>query len=216
MSRPGRLITFEGGEGAGKTTQIERLARGLESLGLSVACSREPGGTEGGEAIRALLVEGPVGRWTPVAEALLHTAARAEHAARLIRPALDAGTWLLLDRFVDSTRVYQGIAGRLGLDLVDRLQALAIGDLEPDLTLVLDLPVATGLGRAAARRGACRYEAMGQAFHERVRQGFLDLAGRAPERFRVIDAAAPVDEVAASVYAAVVERFADDLEGRPS
>jgi dTMP kinase len=215
MSRPGRLVTFEGGEGAGKTTQIERLARQLEKHGLDVTRSREPGGTEGGEAIRALLVEGEAERWTPLGEALLHTAARAEHVARLVRPALAAGSWVLLDRFADSTRVYQGIAGRLGLDVVDRLQTLATSDLEPDLTLLLDLPVTIGLGRAAARHGAGRYEAMGSAFHERVRQGFLALADRAPRRFRVIDASEPVDAVAARVLAAVREHFPDELAAGP-
>lgn len=215
MSRRGRLITFEGGEGAGKTTQIERLARRLEACGPSVTCSREPGGTEGGEAIRSLLVEGAVERWTPLGEALLHTAARAEHVARLVRPALDAGRWVLLDRFVDSTRVYQGIAGGLGLDAVDRLQALAIGDLEPDLTLLLDVPVTTGLARATARRGAGRYEAMGTSFHGRIRQGFLALAARAPDRFRVIDASGTADRVAVSVFAAVRDRFPGELATAP-
>lgn len=215
MSHRGRLITFEGGEGSGKSTQIPRLAAHLEALGIDVVRSREPGGTGAGEAIRTLLVEGDGDRWTPIGEALLHTAARAEHVARLVAPALAAGRWVVLDRFADSTRVYQGIAAGLGLATIDQLQALAIGDLEPDLTILLDLPVTVGLRRATARRGPARYEAMGVAFHERVRQGFLDLARREPGRFRVIDAAPKADEVEKAVVSAVRQRFSKEIPAAP-
>ena len=207
MPPQGCLITFEGGEGAGKTTQIRRLARRIEAAGRHVAVSREPGGTPGAEAIRQLLVTGAAERWTPMVEALLHTAARADHVERWIRPMLAAGNVVLLDRFIDSTRVYQGLAAGLGVERIDRLQEIAFGNLEPDLTLLLDLPSAQGLGRAANRPGADRYERMGSAFHDRVRQGFLELARASPTRFQVIDASGPEDEVAARIEAVVTARL---------
>lgn len=217
-SRPGepargRLITFEGGEGAGKSTQIERLALALRSSGSDVLITREPGGTPGAEAIRRLLVEGASDRWAPVTEILLHTAARHDHVERTIRPALAAGRLVLCDRFVDSTRVYQGIAGGAGLDLVDRLHSLTFGDLESDLTLILDVPVETGLARRHKARDAGRYERMGVDFHTRVRQGFLDLGRRAPERCVVIDAAREIDAVARAVADTVGARLGIALSG---
>jgi dTMP kinase len=204
---PGRLITFEGGEGAGKSTQLCRLAGKLRAAGLSVLTSREPGGTTGAEAIRELLVTGDEDRWSPITEALLHTAARADHVARLIRPHLAQGAWVLLDRFVDSTRVYQGIAGEVGVERIDRLQKLAFGDLEPDLTLVLDLPVEVGLERAARVTANGRYERMGAPFHERVRRGFLALAAAQPERIVVIDASGTEEEVGTRVAGAIGARL---------
>jgi dTMP kinase len=206
----GRLITFEGGEGAGKSTQVERLAAALSVAGLAVAVSREPGGTVGAEAIRELLLNGPPERWLPLAETLLLLAARLDHVERRIRPALAAGQWVLCDRFADSTRVYQGMAGSAGVELVDRLQQAAIGDLAPDLTLILDVPVEIGL----ARRGAAtanRFEHKGQAFHQRVRAGFLQIAAAEPVRCRVIDGTRDADAVARDVRLAVEERFALDL-----
>lgn len=207
MSAAGRLITFEGGEGAGKTTQIRRLAQRLEAAGRPVVTSREPGGTPGAEAIRQLLVTGTAERWTPVVEAFLHTAARADHVERWIRPKLASGALVLLDRFIDSTRVYQGLAGGVDVEQIDRLQAIAFGDLRPDLTVLLDLPVAQGLARAAGRAGDDRYEGMGHAYHERVRQGFLGLARAEPERFAIIDASRTEDAVAAQIEAAVTTRL---------
>jgi dTMP kinase len=206
----GRLITFEGGEGAGKSTQIERLATALTAAGLAVVVSREPGGTTGAEAIRALLLNGPPERWLPLSETLLLLAARLDHVERRIRPALAAGQWVLCDRFADSTRVYQGIAGSVGVEVVDRLQHATIGDLAPDLTLILDVPVEIGL----ARRGmsaANRFEQKGQAFHQRVRDGFLELAAREPARCRVIDGARDADTVARDIRVAVAAHFALDL-----
>lgn len=207
MERRGRLITFEGGEGAGKSSQIRRLADALADAGVDAITTREPGGTPGAEAIRALLVDGAPERWSPVTEALLQTAARHDHVERLIRPELDAGRWVLCDRFVDSTRIYQGVAGGAGLDMVDRLHDLVLGGLAPDLTLVLDVPVEVGLARARKARPDGRHERMGDDFHARVRQGFLELADRERKRCVVIDASGSVDAVARAVRTAVERRL---------
>ena len=204
---PGRFITVEGGEGAGKSTQTRLLAARLREQAIDLLLTREPGGTEGAEAIRGLIVEGPAERWRPLAELYLFLAAREDHLHRAILPALAAGRWVLCDRFADSSRVYQGIAGGLGLDLVDGLQAPLLGARRPDLTLVLDLPVTTGLARCAARGGAARFEAKGADYHERVREGFRLLAAREPERFALVDASRPEDEVAAAVWQTVCERL---------
>jgi len=206
----GRLITFEGGEGAGKSTQIERLAAALSAAGRTVVVSREPGGTLGAEAIRELLLNGPPERWLPLGETLLLLAARLDHVERCIRPALAAGQWVLCDRFADSTRVYQGIAGSVGIELVDRLQQATIGDLAPDLTLILDVPVEIGLARRGAA-AANRFEHKGRAFHQRVRDGFLQIAAAEPARCLVIDGTRDVDAVARDVLLAVEARFALDL-----
>ncbi len=213
MTPRGRLITFEGGEGAGKSTQITHLADALVTAGLDVVTTREPGGTSGAEAIRALLVDGPPSRWSPLTEVLLLLAARHDHVARVIEPALAVGRWVLCDRFIDSTRIYQGVAGALGLTLIDQLHALIFGDLRPDLTLILDLPAPTGLARRRAGAGANRFERMDRAYHERVREGFLAIAQAEPERCRVIDAAPSEALVAGRVRAAVQERFGLDLPG---
>jgi dTMP kinase len=209
----GRLITFEGGEGAGKSTQIERLAAALSAAGITVVVSREPGGTVGAEAIRSVLVNGPPDRWLPLSETLLLLAARLDHVERKIRPALAAGHWVLCDRFVDSTRVYQGMAGTVGVALVNRLQALTIGDLAPDLTLILDVPVEIGLARRGRSTPESRFEDKGIAFHRRVRDGFLQLAVEEPARCRVIDGTQSADAVAAALRKAVVARFGLDLGG---
>jgi dTMP kinase len=211
MTERGRLITFEGGEGAGKSTQISRLAAALRAAGLEVATTREPGGTEGAEAIRRLVTEGAAGRWSPLTETLLFLAARQDHVERLIAPALMRGGYVLCDRFIDSTRVYQGLAGALGLDLVDRLQGVVMGDLRPDLTLLLDLPVEAGLARRRASGEVNRFDRMATGFHRKVRQGFLDLAAREPERILVIDAAPTPAEVGLAIGALVAGRFGLDL-----
>jgi dTMP kinase len=210
MTRPGRLVTFEGGDGAGKSTQIERLAAALRAAGLDPLVTREPGGTPGAEQIRQLLVEGPADRWLPLSEALLLLAARYDHVVRRIAPALADGRWVLCDRFMDSTRVYQGVAGAVGAAVIDRLHTAVLGDLRPDLTVILDVPVATGLARRGAL-GRQRYEQMTRAFHERVREGFLALARAEPERCMVVDATRPVDAVAGDVRALVARRFGLDL-----
>ena len=207
MSDAGRLITFEGGEGAGKSTQIERLAATLTKAGLTVVVSREPGGTPGAEAIRELLLKGPPERWLPITETLLLLAARCDHVERRIRPALAAGQWVLCDRFIDSTRVYQGLAGAVGIELVDRLSVATIGDLQPDLTLILDVPVETGLARRGRTSTQNRFEHMGRAFHEQVRNGFLQVARAEPARCRVIDGAREADAVEHDVRVAVGTRF---------
>lgn len=211
-ARRGRFITLEGGEGAGKSTQIARLAAALTDTGLTVRATREPGGSPSAEAIRALLVEGDPGRWLPMTEACLHFAARVEHLHAVIRPALTAGTWVISDRFADSTMAYQGYGHQLGRGPIEALYRVAIGDFAPDLTVILDVPVETGLARAASRRYAeDRYERMDRAFHERVRAGFLDIAEREPARCVVIDARAGIDAIAAQILAAVQTRLAAGL-----
>lgn len=198
-----RFITFEGGEAAGKSTQAARLVAALQARGVDVVATREPGGTPGGEAIRALVVEGEPERWDAVTEALLMNAARADHVARCIRPALAAGRWVVCDRFVDSTLAYQG-AGK-GVPAAELLEAhrFATGDLWPDLTLVLDLPTASGEARAAARGGLDRFERTGGDFHERVAASFRHVAHQEPDRVCLIDASGDVDTVAAAVWRAV-------------
>ena len=189
----GRLITLEGGEGAGKSTQIRLLAEALRKAGLDPVVTREPGGAPGAETIRKLLVEGDVYRWLPMTEALLHYAARIEHVRTTIEPALSAGRWVVCDRFADSTVAYQGYGHDLGAETVYRLHRLTLGDFQPDLTVILDLPVETGLARAGGRHAGGnaredRYERMDKAFHQRLRDGYLDIARRNPERCAVVDA----------------------------
>jgi len=205
---PGRFITFEGGEGAGKSTQIRRLADRLETSGLKVIQTREPGGSPGAEEIRSLLVTGEGDRWTGMTEVLLHFAARADHLARVIRPALAAGTWVLCDRFVDSSMAYQGFAQGLGRPVIADLTTFVVGETMPDLTLILDLPVAEGLARAGGRgEGEDRYEKMGTAFHDDLRQAFLSIAAEAPDRCRVIDATADIETVSQAIWAEAAEHF---------
>jgi dTMP kinase len=203
----GRFITLEGGEGAGKTTQQTLLAERLRSAGIEVLVTREPGGTPGAEAIRALLVEGGTDRWAASTELLLLTAARDDHVRRVIEPALGRGIWVICDRFLDSTRVYQGLAGGLGVTMVDRLHDLMLGGFGPELTLLLDLAPEIGLSRRGDLASGQRFERKGIDFHSRVRQGFRELADREPARFAVIDATAPVDAVAESVWAELFRRL---------
>ena len=205
----GVFITFEGGEGAGKTTQLRALADWLGRAGVSLVTTREPGGTPGAEAIRDLVLNGAVDAWSGGVEALLMTAARLDHVERLIAPALEAGSWVISDRFADSTRVYQGIAGGIGLERIDALHALFLASARPDLTILLDLPVDAGLGRRAEAGGGSRFEAKGRGFHDLVRAGFQALAEAAPERFFVVDATAAPAVVAATIEAGIRERFVD-------
>jgi len=208
QSAAGRFITLEGGEGAGKSTQIARLKSWLEGRGRQVVATREPGGSPGAEMVRKLLVEGPAERWDGTTEALLHFAARREHLRSTVWPALKRGDWVVSDRFADSTRAYQGFGHGIDLDMLDELYAIAVGDFRPDLTLILDLPVETGLARAAARRGAeTRYESLPREFHERVRAGFLDIAKKEPRRCAVIDATQDIDTIAAAIARTVGERM---------
>jgi dTMP kinase len=204
----GRFITIEGGEGAGKSTQVDLLVAALDRAGIAAQCTREPGGSEGAEAIRRLLLEGADERWDAIAETLLFYAARREHVTRLITPALDQGIWVVCDRFADSTIAYQGYGRGLPLAELQALHRFALGDFAPDLTLILDLPVAEGLARAARRSGnADRFERLDQAFHERLRQGFHQIAAADPQRCIVIDASADAESVHRAVLGAVVERL---------
>ncbi len=200
----GFFITFEGGEGAGKSTQLTRLADRLEATGRDLVRTREPGGSPGAEAIRSLLVTGEADRWSPITETLLMYAARRDHIERVIAPALARGAVVLCDRFADSTRAYQGAGGGAPASLISALQAEVLGDLQPDLTLILDLPTASGLARAAGRGGGeARFESKGLAFHERLRAGFLVIAQADPERCRIVDAAADEAVVGATIWAEV-------------
>jgi dTMP kinase len=200
----GRFITLEGGEGAGKSTQAGRLAAALARSGRPVLRTREPGGTPGAERIRALLLgHGP---WDPVAEAMMMFAARREHVAKVIRPFLDAGGWVVCDRFADSTLAYQGAQG-LPREVWSRLAEVALEGFAPDLTLVLDLQPEAGMARAAARSGADRYERMGTDFHAAVREGFLAIAAAEPSRCVLLDAAQGPDAVEVAIRAALHERL---------
>lgn len=208
----GLFITIEGGEGAGKSTHLARLAEALRQSGREVVATREPGGTEDAEAIRALLVGGAPGRWDPVAETLLHYAARTQHVARLVRPTLERGAAVLSDRFADSTMAYQGFGQGVARETIRAIHAASLGRFAPDLTLILDLPVETGLARAAGRRATNRYERFDVAFHARVRDGFLTIAREEPGRCAVIDASRPPDAVWAAIVMAVRGRLRLDLE----
>lgn len=207
MSRA-RLITLEGGEGAGKSTQAELLAAALEGAGLDVVLTREPGGAPGAEEIRKLLVDGEPGRWDGITEALLHFAARREHLVRTVFPALDRGAWVVSDRFADSTMAYQGYGHGLDRALIDRMYAEVVGDFQPGLTIILDLPAEEGLARAGERAtGGTRYERMGLDFHRRLRDGFLEIARGDAARCAVVDAAGGVADVSAAINAIVRERL---------
>ena len=208
MAARGRFITIEGGEGAGKSTQLDLLVRALERAGIAAQRTREPGGSEGAEAIRRLLLEGADERWDAIAETLLFYAARREHVTRLIQPTLDRGIWVVCDRFADSTIAYQGYGRGLPMAELQALHRFALGDFAPDLTLILDLPAAEGLARAAKRSGSAdRFERLDTAFHERLRQGFQQIAATDPQRCVVIDASGDVDNVHRSALAAVAARL---------
>lgn len=200
----GRFITFEGGEGAGKSTQVRRLVEDLRARGIAVVQTREPGGSTGAEAIRALVVSGEADRWSARTEALLMFASRSDHLEKTIRPALEAGSWVVCDRFADSSRAYQGAGGGAAPEFIEALDHAVVGQDQPDLTLIFDLPVAVGLERALARGQAdTRFESKGRAFHQRLRDGFGEIARRNPERCRIIDATGTPDDVYARVLAAV-------------
>ncbi len=209
MTGGGRFITLEGGEGGGKSTQARLLVDFLaDNHAGEVVATREPGGAPGAEQIRALLVDGDPKRWDAMTEALLHFAARRDHLVNTVRPALERGAWVVCDRFADSTMAYQGYGHGLDQRDIAGLYRLCVGATKPDLTLILDLPVEAGLARAAGRQGGeDRYERMDAAFHRRLRDGFLEIARREPERCVVIDASGDVDRVQAAIADAVRQRL---------
>jgi dTMP kinase len=207
----GRFISLEGGEGAGKSTQVRRLSDRLRALGCEVVTTREPGGSPGAEALRDLLVKGAADRWSPLTETLILYAARRDHVERTIRPALERGAWVISDRFADSTRAYQGAASGIDPAFIGELERVALGPTRPDLTLILDLPADVGLRRAGGRGDdETRFESKGLAFHDRLRAEFLVIAEREPERCVVIDAALSEAEVGDAIWPRVVARFAAD------
>ncbi len=212
----GRFITFEGGDGVGKTTQISRLAERLEGVGRRCRLTREPGGTAFAERLRALILDPTTPEHSPLSEALLFVAARHDHVERLIRPSLGEGVWVLCDRFIDSTRAYQGVAGNIDGATLRALENLVHPDCAPDLTIILDLEPAKGAERRAARdqeagrvvgEGGDRYERRDVGFQMKLRQAFLDIAADEPERCRVVDAGRGIEAVSADIWRLVTERF---------
>ena len=211
----GKLITFEGIDGCGKSTQMRLLGQYLTERGVAVVSTREPGGTELGRKVRSALLDGGAGSVEPLAELLLYAADRAQHVRRVILPALSLGKVVLSDRFYDATTVYQGYARGFDLELVNQLNELATGGLKPDLTLLLDLDVETGLKRTMRRGDGTGVTAAGPdrldqepvEFHERVRQAYLDIAAREPERFRIIPSAGPVEVTFELMIRAVRDLF---------
>lgn len=207
----GRFITLEGGEGAGKSTLAKALAARLEGLGLAVDLTREPGGSPKAERIRDALLAGQIKPYGAFAEALMFQAARIDHVDSRIRPALARGAWVICDRFIDSTRVYQGVLGEIAPDKLAALEAVAIAGLVPELTFILDLAPETGLARAARRRrpgeASDRFESETLAFHRRLRQAYLDIAAAEPERCVVLDASQPPESLAEAAWLALSSRL---------
>jgi len=204
----GRFITIEGGEGAGKTTQVRLLVAALERARIPAKATREPGGSPGGEAIRRLLLEGASEQWDAVGEALLLVAARSDHVARLIAPSLAQGVWVVSDRFADSTFAYQGYGRGLALEDLATLHRFALGNFAPDLTVILDLPAEIGLARAKARASIHdRFELLDQAFHERLRQGFRQIAAEDGARCVLIDGSNDPQTVHRAILDAVESRL---------
>ena len=207
VKNPGRFITLEGGEGAGKSTQIQVVKDYLLTRGNDVVVTREPGGTSQGQEIRNLLVSGDKDKWSPLSETLLILADRAAHLERVIRPALAEGKYVVCDRFFDSTKAYQGVAGGLGLDVIHNLQQAVLGTTLPDVTLLLDIDPEKGLRRAQERGGELRFESKTLAYHRTLRNAFLDFAAQEPDRIFVIDADRDVEAVSADILAVLDERL---------
>jgi dTMP kinase len=206
----GRFITFEGGEGSGKSTQIKTLAERLDAVKMRAIVTREPGGSPGAEIIRHLVLSGMGKLLGPDAETLLFAAARDDHVRTVIRPALSQGIWVLCDRFSDSTRAYQGRLGNVSPELLNAMERVTIGDLKPDLTFILDVPVEIGMQRAAARRGTGapdRFEAEDVRFHRQLREAYRQIAAGEPKRCVLIDASADPGTVAAMIWTALRERL---------
>ena len=206
----GRFITFEGGEGTGKSTQIKKLADRLKAAKLRIRVTREPGGSPGAEIMRHLVLSGMGRLLGPEAETLLFAAARDDHVRTVILPALNQGTWVLCDRFADSTRAYQGSLGQVPEGLINAMQRVTIGDLKPDLTIILDLPVEIGLQRAATRRGSAtpdRFEGEKLGFHQGLREAYRKIAADDPARCVLIDANSDPDTVAGRVWRVLRDRL---------
>jgi dTMP kinase len=204
----GSFITFEGGEGSGKSTQVAKLAERLRVRGIEVVTTREPGGSPGAEAMRILLLNGVVKPLGPTAETMIFAAARDDHVQTVIEPALLRGAWVICDRFIDSTRVYQGALGNVDRRIIRALERATVGETMPDLTFVLDVPVEVGFARVKGRgQESDRFESEKIEFHIQLREAFLDLARDEPQRCVVIDASQPPDMVATRIWLAVVERL---------
>jgi dTMP kinase len=216
--RQGTFITLEGGEGTGKSTQVRRIVAQLAEEGIDAIATREPGGSPGAEILRSLLLAGTVKSFGPKAEALLFAAARIDHIDNLIAPALARGTWVVSDRFADSTRAYQGAMGGVDPYFLQALERVTLRGLKPDLTVILDLPAEVGLARATLRRGAAtrtdRFESEDIGFHAALRVAFLAIAAAEPERCVVVDASKGEDEVALAIWDAITHRVIDRLSGR--
>ena len=212
----GLFISFEGGEGSGKTTQINKLAEILTHNKRKVITTREPGGTPEGEKIRSLIVQREGGDWNPMAECLLLFAARVMHVEKIIKPALERGKIIISDRFTDSTRAYQGYGRGFSLDMIEKINTLTLGDFKPDLTFILDIEPQKGLSRSSRRLAAedlqinqteDRFENMDLEFHEKLRKGFLGIAKKDPKRCVVLDAALPIDDLTKKIHKIVEERL---------
>ncbi len=203
----GRFITLEGGEGVGKSTQLAHLTRHLKARGVEIVATREPGGTPKAEKLRDALLAGRVAPLGPLAEAAAFCAARIDHVDKLIAPALSRGAWVLCDRYTDSTRAYQGARGGVEGATLALLERASVGEIRPDLTIILDLPASEGLARAQARGGIDRFEAENLAFHEGLRRAFLDIAANEPQRCQVINADRPLEEVLKDIRNLVDHRF---------
>jgi dTMP kinase len=211
QSGRGSFITLEGGEGAGKSTQLNIIVAKLHALQIEALATREPGGSPGAETLREILLSGTLKHLGPKAEAILFSAARIDHLDALIEPALSRGAWVVCDRFLDSTRAYQGSMGKLDPRFLNALERVTLGDLLPDLTLILDLPAEMGLARAKARRGAAvtadRFEQEDLSFHQALRAAFLSIAQEEPERCVVIDATRSLEEVSESIWSTISDRL---------
>ncbi len=214
----GKFITFEGGEGAGKSTQARLLAERLAKAGIKTLLTREPGGSKKAEMIRSLLLSGKIKHFGPFAEALMFSLARLDHLEKAIRPALRKGLWVVCDRFSDSTRAYQGAAGGLDQDIIDGLERVVVGRTRPQLTIILDLPAERGLARARARAAqqqgnnphapvSDRFETQDLAFHQKLREEFLKIAAENKIRYVVLDAEQPPDQLARQIWKLVTQRF---------
>ncbi len=208
MKRPARFISLEGGDGSGKSTQIARLVAALKKRAIATLATREPGGSKGAEEIRKLVLTGEPGRWDVMTETLLMFAARSDNVAKAIKPALKSGTWVICDRFTDSTYAYQGAGGGLARETIRRMETLVLHDFRPDLTLILDVPVEIGIARTQGRgHDETRFEKFDLAFHERMRQAYLSIARRDTARCAVVDAAQDEDAVAQAIWTTVAARF---------